>query len=248
MNRKTMALVAALAVLGTGFGFAVTRTSALQGEVDVQERRLAALERRPAAEVPAPPEAGTDGVRALREQVDRLAARLDRLSGRPAEASASAASDGTGEVIAAADGDFDRALDRALEARKALKKEAKAKAKAERKATQPERDKARRLADFTRRFGLDPTQARGLQPILEDHHAQLTALYDRLKKAPEAEKPLLRQEIISLRQTAQDRYRMYLNPDQIARMEKYYADANRSLLGLPRPSQAPAPDPAAGVR
>ena len=249
MNWKTALLIAALAVMGTGFGFAILRTSSLQKQVVEQERRLAGLERGAAADSSAEKLASArDEIRDLRGQVERLSGRVDRASGRAAQAAASAPA-GDGSALVSVDPqnqtELEEALDSVLEDRKARDKQAKAERdaqrKAERDAARPERDKARRLSDFTRRFGLDASQARSLQPILEDHHAQLTPLMDRLQKAPEAEKPLIKQQIVALRQTAQDRYRAYMNPDQIARMERYYDEANRGLLGLPRQPQAQAP-------
>ena len=220
-----------LAIFGVGFVFASVQTVRLQEQVRDQEAKIHDLEGQTAKSAQDRQTLASldEEVRRLRDDLDRLGSRKDAppAVGGPRPASASSAAKGPDDAAAAPEPDVvSDAVRRVLEEQKAQQKADRDKARKEWEASRAERQKADRVNRFVRGVGLDPSQGPIVQPILEEEHDQRIALYQKMRDAAEAGRQPIRDQLTALRQATEEKLRPYLNTDQAAKMDQYFAASN----------------------
>ncbi len=236
MSRGIWVLGAGLAVVGTGFVFSVVQTNRLSEQVRDLQRKAGEARVQVAAGEPRPAADGSEAADRLREELNRLRARMD---------AAEHAAAGTPPATAAgtpAGGVDAETVDRVLKEQKALQQKQKAAKKAAQAAQKP----AKRMASRVKTLQLDAAQAESVKPVFEEYDRQYAALGDKRKQTPKTDRAAVEQEIVQLRRSAFEQMRPYLNGDQIAKAD-YYFNAPRQTSGSNAGERIPQATAASGT-
>lgn len=245
MTRGTWVLGVATAVAGGGFVIAAVQVTRLRERVKELDRQVGRIERATSGnEGPAGPDAELSGdVQELRNEVRRLHNQLRGLNGagddsvtREPATPAAAQDSAKASAVTADPGPAAPAPRKLLtpEVRQFLA-DAIEDVEAERRRRETDRwttehpDQA--WGFVTKHIGLDETQTRTVQPVLQEHFRQLDALRAKRRDAAGGDRAAVEAEIVAHRQRTLDTLPAYLSAEQMIKVNQLFQMEERSRGG-----------------